>query len=136
MMEEEKKEEMPEIPGEVGEALAKAIDEVTGEEFRPMVEKKPEEEKVERIPKEFQFILDVPLEVSVELGRTRVLVQDLLQLTQGATIELDKTEGEPVDILINGKPVARGEVVIIEDKFGVRIIDIISPIERLKKLGK
>ncbi|MBW1711686.1 MAG: flagellar motor switch protein FliN [Deltaproteobacteria bacterium] len=83
---------------------------------------------------DLDFILDIPLEVSVELGRTSMLVNDLLQLGQGSVIELTKLAGEPMEILINGKLVARGEVVVVNEKFGVRLTDIISPIERVKSL--
>ena len=81
------------------------------------------------------FILDIPLEVSVELGRTKLLINDLLQLGQGSVIELTKLAGEPMEILINQKLVARGEVVVVNEKFGVRLTDIISPSERVKQLG-
>ena len=81
------------------------------------------------------FILDIPLEVSVELGRTKIPISDLLQLGQGSVIELAKLTGEPLEILVNQKLVARGEVVVIKDKFGVRLTDIISPAERVKQLG-
>jgi len=81
------------------------------------------------------FILDIPLEVSVELGRARILISDLLQLGQGSVIELAKLAGEPLEILVNQKLVARGEVVVINEKFGVRLTDILSPAERVKQLG-
>jgi len=81
------------------------------------------------------FILDLPLEVSVELGRARILISDLLQLGQGSVIELGKLAGEPLEILVNQKLVARGEVVVINEKFGVRLTDILSPAERVKQLG-
>lgn len=82
------------------------------------------------------FILDLPLEISVELGRTRMLIGDLLQLGQGSVIELTKLAGEPVEILVNQKLVARGEVVTVNEKFGVRLTDIISPADRVKQLGE
>ncbi|MEW5724258.1 MAG: flagellar motor switch protein FliN [Thermodesulfobacteriota bacterium] len=81
------------------------------------------------------FILDIPLEVSVELGRTRMVINDLLQLGQGSVIELTKLAGEPLEILVNNKLVARGEVVVVNEKFGVRVTDIVSPMERVKSLG-
>jgi flagellar motor switch protein FliN/FliY len=81
-----------------------------------------------------QFILDIPLLVTVELGRKRLLVHDLLQLSQGSVIELTKQIGEPFEVLINQKLIARGEIVVINDKFGVRITDIISPLERVQQL--
>ncbi len=83
---------------------------------------------------DLDFILDIPLEISVELGRTSMLVNDLLQLGQGSVVELSKLAGEPMEILVNGKLVARGEVVVVNEKFGVRLTDIISPIDRVKTL--
>lgn len=76
------------------------------------------------------LILDVPLQITVELGRTRKLIRDILELTPGSVVELDKLAGEPVDILVNGKLIAKGEVVVIDENFGVRITDIITPMER------
>jgi flagellar motor switch protein FliN len=80
------------------------------------------------------FILDIPLKVSVELGRAPVVIKDLLQLGQGSVLELDKLAGEPLEVLVNGKLVARGEVVVVNEKFGVRLTDIISPLERIETL--
>jgi flagellar motor switch protein FliN/FliY len=80
------------------------------------------------------LLLDVPLDVAVEIGRTRVAIRDLLQLGQGSVLELAKAAGEPLDVLINGRPVARGEAVMVNDRFGVRLTDIISPSERLTGL--
>ena len=80
------------------------------------------------------MLLDVPLEVNVELGRTRMTIQDLLQLGPGSVVELDKVAGEALDILVNGRLVARGEAVVVNDKFGVRITDIVSPQERIQRL--
>ena len=84
--------------------------------------------------RDMDFLLDIPLEVAVELGRTRMLIKDLLQLGQGSVIELDKIAGEPMEILVNNKLVARGEVVVVNEKFGIRLTDIISPTERIQKL--
>jgi len=80
------------------------------------------------------MLLDVPLDVSVELGRCRMTIQDLLALGPGAVVELDKVAGEPLDILINDRLVARGEAVVVNDMFGVRITDIVSPQERIARL--
>ncbi|MDJ0801553.1 MAG: flagellar motor switch protein FliN [Desulfobacterales bacterium] len=80
------------------------------------------------------FILDIPLEVSVELGRTQMLVNDLLKLGQGSVIELSKLAGETLEILANQKLVARGEVVVINEKYGIRVTEIISPMERVEQL--
>lgn len=85
--------------------------------------------------RELDFILDIPLDVSAELGRTRLLIKDLLQLGQGSVVELNKLAGEPLEIFVNGKLVARGEAVVVNEKFGVRLTDIISPIERITQLS-
>ena len=80
------------------------------------------------------FILDIPLRVSVELGRTKIMVRDLLQLGQGSVVELAKYAGEPLELLVNDKLIARGEVVVVNEKFGIRLTDIISPVERIEQL--
>jgi flagellar motor switch protein FliN/FliY len=79
-------------------------------------------------------LLDVPLNVDVELGRTRMTIQDLLALGPGSIIELDKVAGSPLDILVNDRLLARGEAVVVNDKFGIRITDIVSPQERIQRL--
>lgn len=81
------------------------------------------------------LILDIPLRVTVELGRSRMIVSELLNLGQGSVIELNKLAGEPMEILVNDKLVARGEAVVVNEKFGVRLTDIISPKERVEQLG-
>lgn len=80
------------------------------------------------------FILDIPLEITVELGRTRMVVNDLLKLGQGSVVELSKMAGETLDILANRRLIAKGEVVVVNDKYGVRLTEVISPVERLEKL--
>lgn len=80
------------------------------------------------------LILDLNLEVSVQIGSTRMLIRDLLQLGHGSVIELERLAGEPMDVLVNDKLVARGEVVVVNEKFGIRLTDIISPAERIKQL--
>lgn len=85
--------------------------------------------------RDLDFLLDIPLEVSVELGSTSMVINDLLQLGQGSVIELNKLAGEPLEILVNHTLIARGEAVVINEKFGVRITDIISPTERVKQLA-
>ena len=87
------------------------------------------------VKRDLDFILDIPLDVSAELGRTKLLINELLQLGQGSVIELNKLAGEPLEIYVNGKLVARGEAVVINEKFGIRLTDIISPIERVKQLA-
>jgi flagellar motor switch protein FliN/FliY len=81
-----------------------------------------------------QLILDIPLKVTVELGRTKMIVSELLNLGQGSVIELNKLAGEPMEVLVNDKLVARGEAVVVNEKFGVRLTDIISPAERVEQL--
>ena len=80
------------------------------------------------------LILDVPLQITVELGRTKKSIKDILELSNGSVVELDKLAGEPVDVNVNGKLLAKGEVVVIDENFGVRITDIVSPLERAQKL--
>ncbi len=87
-------------------------------------------------PRNFELLLDIPLEVTVEMGRTRLPLRALLQLGAGSVIELGKLAGESLDVLVNGKPIARGEAVMVNDKFGVRLTDVISPSERLAGLNK
>lgn len=94
-----------------------------------------QEEELQTKMKKLDLILDIPLRVSVELGRTKMLVNDLLQLGQGSVIELNKLAGDPLEVLVNDKLIARGEVVVVNEKFGIRLTDIISPIERIEKLG-
>ncbi len=108
-----------------------ADEENNNEEEEEKVEEETEGEQGER---ELDFILDIPLELSVELGRTRMLVNDLLQLGQGSIIELKKLAGEPLEVYINRKLIARGEVVVVNEKFGVRLTDVITPIDRVKSL--
>lgn len=82
----------------------------------------------------FELLLDVPMEVSVQLGRTRMTISDLLGLSPGSVIELDKVAGEPLDIVVNDRLIARGEAVVVNDKFGVRITDVVSRAERISRL--
>jgi flagellar motor switch protein FliN/FliY len=80
------------------------------------------------------FVLDIPLKVTVELGRSRMSIRDILQLQQGSVVELSKLAGDPLEILVNEKLIARGEVVVVNEKFGIRLTDIISPVERIEQL--
>ena len=81
------------------------------------------------------LLLDIPLQVSVEVGRSRILVHDLLQLQEGSLIELEKLAGEPLDLYVNARLIARGEAVVINDKFGLRLTEVASPAERIEQLG-
>lgn len=80
------------------------------------------------------LILDVPVTISMEIGRTRIPIRNLLQLNQGSVVELDRLAGEPLDVLVNGTLIAHGEVVVVNEKFGIRLTDVISPSERIRKL--
>ena len=79
-------------------------------------------------------ILDVPVTLSLEVGRTRMPIRNLLQLNQGSVVELDRSAGEPLDVFVNGTLIAHGEVVVVNEKFGIRLTDVISPAERIRKL--
>ncbi len=79
-------------------------------------------------------VLDIPVNLSMEIGRTKISIRNLLQLNQGSVVELERLAGEPMDVLVNGTLIARGEVVVVNEKFGIRLTDIISPAERVKKL--
>ena len=107
-----------ETPSEEGAALADEAAPATGGETKSL-----------------DLILDIPLTVAVELGRSKMLINDLLQLGQGSVIELTKLVGEPLEVLVNQKLVARGEVVVVNEKFGVRLTDIVSPMERVQSLA-
>lgn len=85
---------------------------------------------------DIDMILDIPVQLTVELGRTKIAIKNLLQLAQGSVVELDGVAGEPMDVLVNGCLIAQGEVVVVNDKFGIRLTDIITPSERLRKLKR
>jgi flagellar motor switch protein FliN/FliY len=85
---------------------------------------------------DINMVLDIPVQLSVELGRTKVPIKYILQLGQGSVVELDALAGEPMDVLVNGYLIAQGEVVVVNDKFGIRLTDIVTPSERLKRLSR
>ena len=87
-------------------------------------------------PNDIDFILDIPVQLTVELGRTKIAIKNLLQLAQGSVVELDGLAGEPMDVLVNGCLIAQGEVVVVNDKFGIRLTDIVTPAERIRKLNR
>jgi flagellar motor switch protein FliN/FliY len=106
--------------------------EAAGEQvFRPLEQSGQASES-----RDLEMILDIPVKLSVELGRTKVTIKQLLEMAQGSVVELDGLAGEPMDILINGYLIAQGEVVVVEDKYGIRITEIISPSERVQKLNR
>ncbi|GED40859.1 flagellar motor switch protein FliN [Cobetia marina] len=151
----------PESPGDAGSSAsgqspddpwAEAMTEQMGEEWaQAMEEQAPNASAApgssdifqpldgsggETRPRELDMIMDIPVKMTVELGRTRLTIKQLLELSQGSVIELDGLAGEPMDILINGYLIAQGEVVVVEDKYGIRITEIITPNERVQKLNR
>lgn len=123
--------------GEVGGAEAAAAEEALQAEMKPAARPAAPPPRVEGngAGTGLEFILDLPLEVSVELGRATMTVSELLQLGQGSVVELGKLASDPLEILVNQKLVARGEAVVVNEKFGVRILDVVSAEERVKRLG-
>jgi flagellar motor switch protein FliN/FliY len=107
------------------------VGEVRFEEF---AENRPGKGPTDKGSLDIEFILDIPLTLTVELGRNRLLINELLQLGQGSVLELTKLAGEPMDIYVNQRLIARGEVVVVNEKFGVRLTDIVSPAERVNRL--
>jgi flagellar motor switch protein FliN/FliY len=85
---------------------------------------------------DIDLVLDIPVQLTVELGRTRIPIKHILQLAQGSVIELDALAGEPMDVLVNGFLIAQGEVVVVNDKFGIRLTDIVTPSERMRRLSR
>ncbi len=85
---------------------------------------------------DINLILDIPVQLTVELGRTRIPIKNILQLAQGSVVELDALAGEPMDVLVNGYLIAQGEVVVVNDKFGIRLTDIVTPSERMRRLSR
>ncbi|WP_420827349.1 flagellar motor switch protein FliN [Halochromatium glycolicum] len=113
-------------------ASSQAAAEAAGDRvFRPLEQSGQKTES-----RDLEMILDIPVRLSVELGRTKVTIKQLLEMAQGSVVELDGLAGEPMDILINGYLIAQGEVVVVEDKYGIRITEIISPSERVQKLNR
>ena len=127
MAEDETQEDEPVTDEGAGETAVEE-ENIDGEEGE--LEEKDTEE-----PANLDLILDIPLSVTVELGRSKMLINDLLQLGQGSVIELTKLVGDPLEVLVNNKLVARGEVVVVNEKFGVRLTDIVTPMERVKSLA-
>ena len=105
------------------------------EVFRPLSDK-GSESMPSAAPRELEMVMEIPVTLSVELGRTRLSIRELLDLAKGSIVELEGLAGEPMDIMINGYLIAQGEVVVIEDSYGIRVSDIITPAERLQRLNK
>lgn len=106
------------------------------EVFRPLSDTKGSESALNTAPRELEMVMEIPVTLSVELGRTRLSIRELLDLAKGSIVELEGLAGEPMDIMINGYLIAQGEVVVIEDSYGIRVSDIITPAERLQRLNK
>lgn len=121
---------------EDGETAVEETDATAADENLGADEEKSDETDDQKIgdSSSLDLILDIPLTVTVELGRTKMLINDLLQLGQGSVVELTKLVGEPLEVLVNEKLVARGEVVVVNEKFGVRLTDIVTPMERVQSL--
>jgi flagellar motor switch protein FliN/FliY len=120
-----------EIPAAAAPAAAPAATPAAATVFPPLARETPS-----GFRNDIEMILDIPVQLTVELGRTKVPIKNLLQLAQGSVVELDGLAGEPMDVLVNGYLIAQGEVVVVNDKFGIRLTDIITPSERIRKLNK
>ncbi|ALQ01337.1 flagellar motor switch protein FliN [Pseudomonas brassicacearum] len=117
--------------GEVQEAVDGVAPGVGASVFKPLAALQPV-----AAPRELEMIMDIPVKLSVELGRTRITIKQLLELAQGSVLALDGLAGEPMDILINSYLIAQGEVVVVDERYGIRITEIITPSERVQKLNR
>ncbi|QFI54273.1 flagellar motor switch protein FliN [Aeromonas simiae] len=120
----------------MADAWAAALDEQENTEVKaaPLEELKEDAPISAEERRKLDTILDIPVTISMEVGRSQISIRNLLQLNQGSVVELDRVAGEPLDVLVNGTLIAHGEVVVVNDKFGIRLTDVISQIERIKKL--
>jgi len=112
---------------------AEALEEQGASDNLPAVNGTADDDDAETVS--MDAILDVPVTISMEIGRTKINIRNLLQLNQGSVVELDRLAGEPMDVLVNGTLIAQGEVVVVNEKFGLRLTDIISPAERVRRLS-
>jgi flagellar motor switch protein FliN/FliY len=136
-MSEKETESKDAMPDEWAEAMAEqggAGAEQKGAESAKFKELKPEGGAASNPEVNLEAILDVPVVIAMEIGRTKINIRNLLQLNQGSVVELDRLAGEPMDVLVNGTLIAQGEVVVVNEKFGIRLTDIISPADRVKRL--
>ncbi len=113
-----------------------ALAEQASAEVKPAAFEKLSQSGAATIANDLEMILDIPVQLTVQLGKTKIAIRSLLQLAQGSVVELDGLAGEPMDVLVNGCLIAQGEVVVVNEKFGIRLTDIVTPSERLKKLNK
>ncbi len=121
--------------GNVGDEWADAMAEETDSvKQAPLDELKDEGKSSDDLSPELDVILDIPVSISMEVGRTEIPIRNLLQLNQGSVVELDRLAGEPLDVLVNGTLIAHGEVVMVNDKFGIRLTDVVSQSERIQRL--
>ena len=127
--------ETPE-PEDAAEEPAPVATPAEAEVFRPLSDNKGSDALQGTAPRELEMVMEIPVTLSVELGRTRLSIRELLDLAKGSIVELEGLAGEPMDIMINGYLIAQGEVVVIEDSYGIRVSDIITPAERLQRLNK
>ncbi len=118
-------------PEELKDLLEPAPQEISQEDSQNSTSSLAQEKEVRGL----EFLYDVPLQVSVEVGRSRILLRDLLKMGEGYVIELDKIAGEPLDLYVNNRLIARGEAVLVDDKFGIRLTEVISTSDRIEKLG-
>lgn len=131
-------EEQETTEGDAGDDWAAAMEEQDDAETAAAMDLEEFEEgasSVQNDNPEIEIILDIPVSISMEVGSTSISIRNLLQLNQGSVIELDRLAGEPLDVLVNGTLIAHGEVVVVNEKFGIRMTDVISPSERIKQLG-
>ena len=132
MAEDPTTEEAGRVDDEWGDAMAEEEDSVQQAKLDPLTdESKPGSD---HLTPELDVILDIPVSISMEVGRTEIPIRNLLQLNQGSVVELDRLAGEPLDVLVNGTLIAHGEVVMVNDKFGIRLTDVVSQSERIQRL--
>lgn len=131
MSEEDGMDDWAAAMAEQAESEAQEGDDVQPAELDEFTDDAPISQEEKR---KLDTILDIPVTISMEVGRSQISIRNLLQLNQGSVVELDRVAGEPLDVLVNGTLIAHGEVVVVNDKFGIRLTDVISQIERIKKL--
>ncbi|WP_422085471.1 MULTISPECIES: flagellar motor switch protein FliN [Variovorax] len=122
-------------PAPVPEAAAAAVAPATAQVFQ-QIQDTPAAANPGAGPVDIARVLDVPVQLTAEIGRTRITIKNLLQLSQGSVVELDGLAGQPLDVLINGYLIAQGEVVVVNEKYGIRLTDIVTPSERMQKLAR
>jgi flagellar motor switch protein FliN/FliY len=132
MAEDPTTEEAGNVDDEWGEAMAEEEDSVKQAKLDPLTDES--QPGADHLTPELDVILDIPVSISMEVGRTEIPIRNLLQLNQGSVVELDRLAGEPLDVLVNGTLIAHGEVVMVNDKFGIRLTDVVSQSERIQRL--